>query len=159
MGVPPMRCGTPHRSMVLHRSKQSRKRHKLRVDTNYAALLLVSVEYDRCWRSTARPRARCPCHNERLRHTASHERDVVPRKWVLQLGRWGLRIGKHMSSITEPSTIAPALGVTVRPADVGLRQISAAQWKSGAAAWLGWMFDGLDMHLYTIVAAPFVASL
>ena len=27
------------------------------------------------------------------------------------------------------------------------------------AAWLGWLFDGLDMHLYTLVAAPFVASL
>ncbi len=64
-----------------------------------------------------------------------------------------------MSSITEPSTIAPSPDVTTRPADVGLRQISAAQWKSGVAAWLGWMFDGLDMHLYTIVAAPFVASL
>lgn len=37
--------------------------------------------------------------------------------------------------------------------------ISSAQWKSGLAAWLGWMFDGLDMHLYTLVAAPFVAQL
>ena len=37
--------------------------------------------------------------------------------------------------------------------------ISNAQWKSGLAAWLGWLFDGLDMHLYTLVAAPFVASL
>jgi MFS family permease len=33
------------------------------------------------------------------------------------------------------------------------------QWKSGATAWLGWMFDGLDMHLYTLVATPFVAEL
>src|SRR5262249_37653021 len=33
------------------------------------------------------------------------------------------------------------------------------QWRSGAAAWLGWTFDGLDMHLYTLVAAPFVAQL
>jgi MFS family permease len=41
----------------------------------------------------------------------------------------------------------------------GLRQISSAQWRSGAAAWLGWTFDGLDMHLYTLVAAPFVAQL
>ncbi|MCX5683275.1 MAG: MFS transporter, partial [Planctomycetota bacterium] len=30
---------------------------------------------------------------------------------------------------------------------------------SGIAAWLGWLFDGLDMHLYTLVAAPFVAQL
>ncbi len=41
----------------------------------------------------------------------------------------------------------------------GLRQITAPQWRSGIAAWLGWTFDGLDMHLYTLVAAPFVAEL
>jgi MFS family permease len=40
-----------------------------------------------------------------------------------------------------------------------LGNLSRAQWKSGLAAWLGWLFDGLDMHLYTLVAAPFVASL
>jgi MFS family permease len=40
-----------------------------------------------------------------------------------------------------------------------LRDLSPQQWKSGIAAWLGWMFDGLDMHLYTLVAAPFVAQL
>jgi MFS family permease len=38
-------------------------------------------------------------------------------------------------------------------------RISADQWRSGAAAWLGWTFDGLDMHLYTLVASPFVAQL
>ncbi len=40
-----------------------------------------------------------------------------------------------------------------------LRDLSPVQWKSGIAAWLGWLFDGLDMHLYTLVAAPFVAQL
>src|ERR1700740_3707683 len=40
-----------------------------------------------------------------------------------------------------------------------LRDLSPRQWKSGIAAWLGWMFDGLDMHLYVLVAAPFVAHL
>lgn len=40
-----------------------------------------------------------------------------------------------------------------------LRDISSTQWKSGLAAWLGWFFDGLDLHLYTMVAAPFVAEL
>ena len=40
-----------------------------------------------------------------------------------------------------------------------LRDISPQQWKSGIAAWLGWFFDGLDMHLYTLVAAPFVMQL
>jgi len=34
-----------------------------------------------------------------------------------------------------------------------------AQWKAGGAAWLGWLFDGWDMHLYTLVATPLVASL
>ena len=41
----------------------------------------------------------------------------------------------------------------------GLGDLSAHQWKSGIAAWLGWLFDGLDMHLYVLVAAPFVAEL
>jgi MFS family permease len=40
-----------------------------------------------------------------------------------------------------------------------LQDLSSSQWKSGIAAWLGWLFDGLDMHLYTLVAAPFVAQL
>ncbi|MFO1448771.1 MAG: MFS transporter [Opitutaceae bacterium] len=46
-----------------------------------------------------------------------------------------------------------------RPSPQGLRSLSPSQWKSGLAAWLGWLFDGLDMHLYTLVAAPFVAEL
>jgi len=37
--------------------------------------------------------------------------------------------------------------------------LTSQQWRSGIAAWLGWTFDGLDMHLYTLVAAPFVAQL
>lgn len=40
-----------------------------------------------------------------------------------------------------------------------LRDVSSYQWRSGIAAWLGWLFDGLDMHLYTLVAAPFVMEL
>jgi MFS family permease len=40
-----------------------------------------------------------------------------------------------------------------------LRDLSPQQWKSGIAALLGWLFDGLDMHLYTLVATPFVAQL
>jgi len=40
-----------------------------------------------------------------------------------------------------------------------LRDLTPYQWKSGIAAWLGWMFDGLDMHLYTLVAVAFVAQL
>jgi MFS family permease len=40
-----------------------------------------------------------------------------------------------------------------------LRDLSPQQVKSGVAAWLGWTFDGLDMHLYTLVYAQFVAQL
>lgn len=40
-----------------------------------------------------------------------------------------------------------------------LRSIKPHQWKSGIAAWLGWTFDGLELHLYTLVALPFVAEL
>ncbi|HEX7859291.1 MAG TPA: MFS transporter [Verrucomicrobiae bacterium] len=46
-----------------------------------------------------------------------------------------------------------------RPEVKSLRDVSPRQWKSGIAAWLGWLFDGLDMHLYTLVAASFVALL
>jgi len=38
-------------------------------------------------------------------------------------------------------------------------ELSVQQKKSGLAAWLGWFFDGLDLHLYTLVAAVFVAEL
>ncbi len=53
----------------------------------------------------------------------------------------------------RPSQTKPAAGVA------HLRDLSPAQWKAGLAAWFGWFFDGLDMHLYTLVAAPFVAHL
>lgn len=53
------------------------------------------------------------------------------------------------AATTAPGAEAPA----------SLRSLSPQQWKSGIAAWLGWTFDGLDMHLYTLVAAPFVAEL
>ncbi len=40
-----------------------------------------------------------------------------------------------------------------------LGDLSPRQWRAGIAAWLGWLFDGLDMHLYTVVATPFVGLL
>jgi MFS family permease len=40
-----------------------------------------------------------------------------------------------------------------------LRELSPQQWKSGIAAWLGWTFDGLELHLYTLVAGPLVMQL
>jgi hypothetical protein len=54
---------------------------------------------------------------------------------------------------------ASATNESIGQENPGLRSISSGQWKSGLAAWLGWLFDGLDMHLYTLVAAPFVATL
>jgi MFS family permease len=55
----------------------------------------------------------------------------------------------------------PLVGAISRPRGEirSLRDVSPQQWKSGIAAWLGWLFDGLDMHLYVLVAAPFVAEL
>jgi len=59
-----------------------------------------------------------------------------------------------------PADAAFPPGETADKRDVSrLRDLSPQQRKSGIAAWLGWLFDGLDMHLYTIVAAPFVMQL
>jgi MFS family permease len=54
------------------------------------------------------------------------------------------------------TTVLP--GTSVQQAE-RLNELTPQQWKSGLAAWLGWLFDGLDMHLYTLVAAPFVMQL
>src|SRR5580704_10572272 len=61
--------------------------------------------------------------------------------------------------ITEPDT--KPLPSAPSPSDdvTRLSDLSSQQWKSGIAAWLGWLFDGLDMHLYVLVAAPFVTEL
>src|SRR5213076_2177447 len=57
------------------------------------------------------------------------------------------------------NTTAPVAARVERVDVRRLRDLSPQQWKSGIAAWLGWLFDGLDMHLYTLVAAPFVMQL
>lgn len=57
----------------------------------------------------------------------------------------------------EAATVASQPQAAQTPS--GLSSISGQQWKSGIAAWLGWLFDGLDMHLYTLVATAFVAIL
>ncbi|HVV98822.1 MAG TPA: MFS transporter, partial [Planctomycetaceae bacterium] len=62
-----------------------------------------------------------------------------------------------MSTDPTPSEIVP--DTQAASPSTGSGGLTALQWKSGAAAWLGWMFDGLDLHLYTLVAAPFVAEL
>jgi len=45
------------------------------------------------------------------------------------------------------------------PEATRLGELSSYQWKSGIAAWLGWLFDGLELHLYTLVATPLVIHL
>ena len=40
-----------------------------------------------------------------------------------------------------------------------LGELTPQQWKTGAAAWLGWLFDGLELHLYTLIALPLVVQL
>src|SRR5262249_12789109 len=52
-----------------------------------------------------------------------------------------------------------AAGAPSRREPRHIRELSSEQWRSGIAAWLGWLFDGLDMHIYTLVAAPFVMEL
>lgn len=59
-----------------------------------------------------------------------------------------------------PTPISPDSAPDAPPGEARhLRDLSPQQWKSGIAAWLGWFFDGLDMHLYVLVAGPFVAEL
>jgi MFS family permease len=70
------------------------------------------------------------------------------------------------TSVSEPtagtipyaSRPAPTTVVIQREA-TSWSELTSVQKKSGLAAWLGWLFDGLDMHLYTVVATPFVAEL
>jgi predicted MFS family arabinose efflux permease len=65
------------------------------------------------------------------------------------------------SEALTPPSVPPEIAVAQLAAQevTRLRDLSPQQWKSGIAAWLGWLFDGLDMHLYVLVAAPFVAEL
>lgn len=57
------------------------------------------------------------------------------------------------------SPVAPTLPPSLPPEAKRLSELSSQQWKSGIAAWLGWLFDGLELHLYTLVATPLVIQL
>src|SRR5690242_5488966 len=63
--------------------------------------------------------------------------------------------------VTSPSAtaVSGSTAGSASPAVQTIRDLSPQQWRSGIAAWLGWLFDGLDMHLYTLVYAQFVAEL
>src|SRR4051812_33736458 len=58
-----------------------------------------------------------------------------------------------------PSSEQPVAPPTAVAPTTGIGGLTSVQWKSGIAAWLGWFFDGLELHLYTLVAAPLVAHL
>ena len=64
-----------------------------------------------------------------------------------------------MNSQTPLSATGTEKSIKITTEARRLRDLTPQQWKSGIAAWLGWLFDGLDMHLYSLVAAPFVAQL
>src|SRR6266481_3649292 len=65
-----------------------------------------------------------------------------------------------MEVLRAPAATAEPLHSSASGREVArLRDLSAQQWKSGVAAWLGWLFDGLDLQLYILVAVPFVAEL
>jgi MFS family permease len=57
------------------------------------------------------------------------------------------------------SSLASPPGIEEPSEAATLRELTPMQWKSGLAAWLGWLFDGLDGYLYILVATPFVAQL
>src|SRR3954465_8985929 len=65
-----------------------------------------------------------------------------------------------ISTMSAPMDVKSPAGEIPAIEEVrSLRDLSPQQWRSGTAAWLGWLFDGLDMHLYTLVATPVVAQL
>ena len=74
--------------------------------------------------------------------TRSARRDV--RRIAVQVE--GARQIDGVTTLEPPAQIAARSHAPAR--------VSPQQWKSGIAAWLGWLFDGLDMHLYTLVATP-----
>src|SRR3954462_11218903 len=62
--------------------------------------------------------------------------------------------------MSSPPAMTPApVGARPRQEATRLRELSPQQWKSGIAAWLGWLFDGLELHLYTLIATPLVIQL
>src|SRR5689334_22991881 len=66
----------------------------------------------------------------------------------------------HASVLREVGPFNRRRSDMLMPAEArSLRELTPQQWKSGVGAWLGWFFDGLELHLYTLVAARFVAQL
>src|SRR5258706_507431 len=53
----------------------------------------------------------------------------------------------------DPVVVTASIRSPAAPEATRLKDLSPQQWKSGIAAWLGWLFDGLELHLYTLAAA------
>ena len=64
-----------------------------------------------------------------------------------------------MGTLQDSSEVTPDSNNSSAGSHALLREPFFAAKKSGLAAWLGWLFDGLDMHLYVLVATPFVGEL
>jgi MFS family permease len=64
-----------------------------------------------------------------------------------------------MPPVTSAESVSPPPGPPAGPEATRLSELSPQQWRSGIAAWLGWLFDGLELHLYTLVATPLVIQL
>lgn len=58
--------------------------------------------------------------------------------------------------MSSPAFVAPA---GKKAEATRLSEITPYQWKSGIAAWLGWLFDGLELHIYTLIAGPLMLTL
>ena len=75
----------------------------------------------------------------------------------------GLSLLRPRAALGRPMPPPSAASQTPAAAAPGeptrLRDLSPQQWKSGIAAWLGWLFDGLELHLYTLIATPLVVQL
>jgi MFS family permease len=69
------------------------------------------------------------------------------------------RVSTLAARVSLPTLVRMPTPASAPREAVSLREITPYQWKSGIAAWLGWLFDGIELHLYTIVAGPLVLHL
>ena len=85
----------------------------------------------------------------------------VPPGWSLASEIFCLsHPGGRVATTRSMSDPVPVSAAPPSPREASrLSELSPQQWKSGVAAWLGWLFDGLELHLYTLVATPLVIQL
>lgn len=76
---------------------------------------------------------------------------MLVRDFPLSVRAAPAALSRPMSQPTPAASAVPDAAARPREAE-HLRDLSPQQWKSGTAAWLGWLFDGLELHLYTLIA-------